>query len=217
MMQHIRTPSLLILLALIGGSGAAFAQTAQGISCGSLTNHYGPYDYRTQKGGTLGIVEGAHFTAEVENLIKGATGYLGGDLAYTLGAFPNHHRALLSMAKLGVKEKTNQPRGAKYTVECYFERAVRFQPNDTVARGLYAQYLLQNGRKDESVAQLDVAASYAKENPFSVFNIGLLYFDAGAFDKAVVQAQLAQEMGFPRTELIDELKRVNKWQEPPAK
>ncbi len=217
MMQHIRNPSLWLLLALIGGSGAALGQTAQGISCGSLTNHYGPYDYRTQKGGTLGIVEGAHFTPEVENLIKGATGYLGGDLAYTLGAFPNHHRALLSMAKLGVKEKTNQPRGAKYTVECYFERAVRFQPSDTVARGLYAQYLLQNGRKDESIAQLDVAANYAKENPFSVFNIGLLYFDAGAFDKAVVQAQLAQEMGFPRTELIDELKRVNKWRESPAK
>lgn len=216
-MQHIRAPSLLILLALIGGSGMTFAQTAQGISCGSLSNHYGPYDYRTQKGGTLGIVEGAHFTPEVENLVKGATGYLGGDLAYTLAAFPNHHRALLSMARLGVKEKTDQPKGAKYTVECYFERAVRFQPNDTVARGLYAQYLQNKARKAESIAQLDIAAGYAKENPFSVFNIGLLYFEAGAFDKALVQAQLAQEMGFTRTELIDMLKQANKWQEPVAK
>ncbi|MFZ4288420.1 tetratricopeptide repeat protein [Variovorax sp. HJSM1_2] len=216
MIRHTLAPSLVTLLALIGTCGATFAQTAQGVSCGNLANHYGPFDYRVDKD-KLGIVEHAHFTPAVENLISGNTDSVGADINYTLHTFPNHHRALLSMAKLGEKQKTNQPKGANFTVECYFERAVRFQPSDTIARALYAQYLLKNGRKNESITQLDIANQYAKENPFSIFNIGLLYFEAGAFDKALTQAQRAQELGFPRTELIDMLKQANKWQDPPQK
>ena len=54
----------------------------------------------------------------------------GGDLDYTLRAFPNHHVALMAMAKLGEKQKTARPAGAKYGVECYFQRAVSFRGDD---------------------------------------------------------------------------------------
>lgn len=217
MTQHTRTKFFLMLLTLVSCSGQIYAQTAQNTFCGELANHYGPYDYRFNKGETLNIVERAHFTPAVENLVSGSTGSVGADLNYTLRTFPNHHRALLSMAKLGEKQKTPKPVGANFTVECYFDRAVRFQPNDTIARGLYAQYLLKNGRKNESIMQLDIATQYAKENPFSIFNIGLLYFEAGAFDKALIQAHRAQELGFLRPELVDMLKQANKWQEPVEK
>ena len=51
-------------------------------------------------------------------------------MAYTLNVFPNHHRALMALIKLAKKEKTNRPRDMGYTVECRFDRAERFAPND---------------------------------------------------------------------------------------
>src|SRR5678816_4417104 len=75
---------------------AVSAQTGPS-ACGPLANAYGPFDYRTDRTGTtLSIVEDNHFTPAVEQLISGITSSVGGEIDYTLRAFPNHHRALLS-------------------------------------------------------------------------------------------------------------------------
>ena len=122
----------LFAVAILGTSFHASAQQfASG--CGPIENAYGPYDYRTDRD-KLPIVEGAHFTPEVEALVRGRTGLVGGDIDYTLRAFPNHHRALVSMMKLGERMKAPQVPGAHYSVECYFDRALRFKPNDTACR-----------------------------------------------------------------------------------
>lgn len=181
--------------------------------CGSIANHYGPYDYRTERD-KLKIVEEFHFTPEVEALIRGKSGWLEGDIAYTLHTSPNHHRALMAMARLAEKMKTSKLPHAAYSVGCYFDRAIRFRPDDTVVRVLYAQFLAKNGKPNESVQQLDIAVDYAKDNAFSHYNIGLAYFDIGQFDKALAQAHKAAAMGFDRTELAGLLKGVKKWQEP---
>ena len=181
--------------------------------CGPLANAYGPYDYRTDKG-YLPIVEGAHFTPEVEALIRGKGGYIGGDLDYTLRAFPNHHRALISMMRFGDRVKGPRAPNAQYDVECYFVRAVTFRPDDMTARMLFATFLTKNARKDEALKQLDLVLARAGDNPFTHYNLGLLYFDAGAHDKALIQAHRALELGFPRLELANQLKAANRWTEP---
>ena len=197
-------------------SGALWATPAQaqteGGNCGSLATGYGPYDYRTQQY-KLKVVEDAHFTPEVEALIRGSSGAIESDLGYTLHTFPNHPRALMAMARLGEKLKTPQPRYARYSVACYFDRAIRFAPSDTVVRILYARYLAKQARPDEALTQLDVAVTQAKDNPFSHYNIGLAFFDLGQYDKARVQAHTAAAMDFERTELTDKLKSANQWQE----
>lgn len=182
-------------------------------TCGPIRNHYGPYDYRTQRD-KLQIVEDHHFTPEVEALIRGKDGYLVRDIAYTLHTSPNHHRALMSLARLAERLKTPQPERLSRPVECYFERAIRFTPDDTVVRILYAQFLTKNNRSNEALQQLEVAITYAKDSAFSHYNIGLAYFDMGQFDKALTQAHKAAELGMERTELADMLKGANKWQEP---
>lgn len=182
-------------------------------NCGPIANGYGPFDYRTQRD-QLKIVEDFHFKPEVEALIRGSTGTLAGDIAYTLHASPNHHRALIALVRLGEKLKTTQPEGLIRPVECYFDRAIRFAPNDTVVRILYAQFLAKDRRTNESLQQLDVAVVQAKDNAFSHYNIGLAYFDLGQFSKALAQAHRAAALGFERTELADRLKRANKWQAP---
>lgn len=207
-------PLLALLFVICSGilwATQAQAQTERS-NCGSLANHYGPFDYRTQQD-KLKVVEDAHFTPQVEALIKGSSGALEADIGYVLTAFPNHPRALMAMARLGEKLKTPQPRYTRYSVACYFDRAVRFAPSDTVVRILYARFLAKQERPSEALTQLDVAVLQAKDNPFSHFNIGLAFFDLGQFDKALTQAHTAAALGFDRTELMDELKRVNQWQE----
>ena len=141
------------------------AQNAPNV-CGDLRNAYGPYDYRNDRD-KLPIVESFHFTPEVEALIRGKSGYIGGDLDYTLRAFPNHHRALVSMMNLAEREKNRQPRGARYTVECYFERAVRFAPDDTIVRMLFAIDLNKIGRVQEANQQLEESVKLAGNDPFA--------------------------------------------------
>jgi hypothetical protein len=68
--------------------------------CGTLANHYGPFDYTNARHyrEKLPIVERAHFNRDVESLRRGQTAVRPGpDLHYVLGTFPNHHRALYSM------------------------------------------------------------------------------------------------------------------------
>ena len=81
----------------------------------------------------LSVVEQFHFSRAVETLTQGMTGSLGADISYTLEHFPNHHRALASMAKLGLRLKSAQPPGARYSITCFFERAIGFAPHDVTA------------------------------------------------------------------------------------
>jgi tetratricopeptide (TPR) repeat protein len=199
--------------ALAGFATASFAQAG---NCGPLANAFGPFDYRTEKGNSLYLVESAHFTPAVEALIAGNTTYIGGDLDYTLRAFPNHHRALMSMMRLGEKEKTTQPRASRYSVECWLMRAVQFKPDDTIARLIYATFLGKNARVPEAMQQLEQSNTLAKDNAFTHYNIGLVYFDLKQYDKSLAQAHTAYGLGFPQPGLRDQLKAAGKWKEASA-
>ena len=203
---------LLTLFALL----ASFGTMAQsnGMACGSLKNHYGPYDYRTDRD-KLEIVEDYHFTPEVEALIRGkSSAKLGADLSYTLNAFPNHHRALMSVMRYGQKLKTPQPADTQYSVECYFQRALRFRPDDAVARMIYATFLTTNGRSADALRELAQVEKTAGDNSFTYYNLGLIYLDMKEYDKALTQAHKAMALGFTRTGLRDKLVEAGKWREP---
>ena len=196
--------------ALLSGVPAAAQPQANG--CGDLANAFGPYDYRTERGNNLWLVESTHFKPDMEALIRGLRGSpVGSELDYTLRAFPNHHRALVSMMRLGEKQKTTQPVGARYSVECYFDRALRFRPDDTITRMLYARFLSKNNRDAEAIKQLEAAVSTAGDNAFTYYNIGLIYFDMKLYDRAAAQARKAAALGFERPDLRVSLQQVGKW------
>ena len=208
-------PSLAgLLIALC--SASAFSQNVSS-DCGSLENHYGPIDYRTNPK-NLALVVDAHFTPIVEALIRGSTTLRpGGDIDYTLRAIPNNHRALIAMMRLGEKEKTSQPNGSKYTFECWFIRATVFRPDDTVVRMIYANYLYKIGRIPDANTQLELATSYSKDNGLTYYNVGLHYFDFKNYDKALLNAHKALALGWTHGDLRDQLIRVGKWREPKTK
>ncbi len=199
-------------------ASAARAEGFSGQGCGNpFKNHYGPFDYRSHRGEELNLVEHFHFTPGVESLtrpVNTTMETMAQDVGYTLHVFPNHARALMTMTRLGEKHKTDMPPGASFTVECYLWRAVRFAPDDTVPRSLYARYLAKKNRKEEALAQLAAAEKYAEDNAISHFNIGVSYFEMGEYERAVAQAQQARTLGLEWPQLIDMLKRANKWHEP---
>jgi len=217
--RHCRNAAFLAAaLALSVASLTASAQAPSAGACGELSNgEYGPFDYRKPHHMLVGA-EKNHFTPRVERLIAGQSRYdVGGDISFLLVMYPNHTRALMAMMRLGEKEKKDQPVGARYEVECYFERALRFQPDDNVVRMIYALFLSKKSRQAEALQQLKVVVDAAGDNPFTHYNAGLMYFDLKEYDKAAAQAREARAYGFPRTDLIDKLKAIGKWAEPEAK
>lgn len=183
------------------------------IICGSLENAYGPYDYRSDKD-KLGIVETFHLTANVINLSSAqSASTVGGDLDYTLRAFPNHHIALMAMTRLGEKEKLAKPRGARFSVECYLQRAMRFRNDDTTVKMLYASYLAKNGKRAEAFAILDEIANAEEETANVYYNIGLIYFELKDYERSLSYAHRAYALGFPLPGLRDRLKRAGKWRD----
>lgn len=184
--------------------------------CGKLTWNYGPFDYRAANNQQRSLVENAHFDEGVRTLTKGLTGPFGGDIGYTLNVFPNHPLALMTMERLVEVEKKNPPTGAKYTIECWYERALRFRPDDHIPRLLYANFLIKKQKTDDALKHLDYVANTTQDNPLAQFNVGMLYFDMKDYDKALVQAHRVMEMGFTRPELRDRLTAVGRWVNPPA-
>lgn len=201
------------------------AQEIQG-GCGTLKapGRYGPFDYRPDKfsaeaanvsyKGALYVVESSHFTPIVEAVIRGSTSTTaGGDLNYTLHVFPNHHRALISMVKLGEKEKTNKPIQTSHSIDCWFYRAIAMAPDDNVVRMLFANYLNKNARPNEAVQQLNIAAQQAGDNALTYNNIGLIYFNMKSYDQARIYAHKAYALGLPNPALRDQLKSAGQWSE----
>ena len=184
--------------------------------CGTLKNSYGPYDYRSEWKDKKADIETFHLTPEVINLVRGVSASIGSELDYTLRIFPNHHVALNAMIRLGEKQKTAKPIGAKYSVECYLQRALRFRNDDAVVRVLYASYLSKSGKRVEALNQLNEAERLEEDSVNINYNMGLIYFDLMEYDKALVYAHRAYRSGFPLPGLQNKLKRAGKWKEPTA-
>jgi hypothetical protein len=202
------------IAALVQAGCCLFATTgvyANQTTCGALNiTQFGPYDYRTQSS-LYKVVVDHHFTPDIEALLIRSNGLPpGGDLSYTLRSIPNHHRALVAVTRYG--QRWND-KGLQFSVECYFDRAVRFRPDDTIVRGLYANFLASKNRRDEAATQLDAAVFHAGENPLSHYNIGLIYAELGQFDKALAQAHKVIALGSPGAELENQLRRAGKWQD----
>lgn len=222
-----RTRSTCLAMAMLGGLllSPGIASAVSPAECGRLENSVGPIDYRKARymgprgevsTALLRDVEVNHFRPEIEALARRSTAYFGDDLDYVLRVFPNHHRALLTMQRLGEVEKTDKPRGSIYSVECYFERALRFAADDHIARGLYANYLMLAGRRDQAAQQLDRALLDAKGNAVALRNIGILFTLNGNLDKALAQARAAEELGGDISALRTMLEAKGAWKPAPA-
>lgn len=161
----------------------------------------------------LQVVESYHFTPAVESLKRGSRSYLGGDLSYTLEHFPNHHRALSALAKLVLRDKNVQPQGAKFSVDCFFQRALGYRPRDAKVHSIYAGFLLAQDKLDAAREHLDQAVQLEPENATSHYNLGLLHFKKKDYAAARQSAERAYELGFPLPGLRNKLTEAGQWRQ----
>jgi len=200
---------------LLGASAFALNARAQlrgHEECGSLDNHIGPFNVRTQPE-LLANVEHHHFNRDVEQLKRGQSSYLIEDLEYVVFIFPNHYRALAAIARLSQKTRSEKIPGARYPTYCYFVRAIEFAPDDARVRVIYAVFLSQRGSAGDALAQLQFAENLGSDDADTFYNMGLLYLEQKNYDKAVEYAKRAYSRGIQLPGLRNKLRQAGKWTE----
>ncbi|MGZ3814278.1 MAG: tetratricopeptide repeat protein [Mucilaginibacter sp.] len=197
----------------------------KGSNCSGGVQGFGPYDYTSSAdkkmniGGTdnpLNLVERAHFTPNVEGLIGGqsAAGALESDLDYTLRAWPNHHRALLSVIKYQLDVKNKLRKGKLLAPpECYLQRAIHFSPHDAVTYSLFGHYLRKMGHLEDAVKYYQKALELDRGNVKIAYSFSLLLIDLKRYEEAVKYAKIAyQTKGAPKA-LKQKLEKIGVWNE----
>ncbi len=188
--------------------------------CGTLTNHYGPFDYTDPQmvQVKLPVVERHHFNRDVAQAKRGMTAlYPGTDLDYTLRAFPNHHGALYAMMLYTTRYPVGRrPQGLNYPPFCYFERAVTFAPDDATSRLVYGLYLNKIGQTEKALEQYESAVNISPDYAEAHYNYGLILLEHGRPEKALEHAQRAYEIGFPLDGLKNKLRQAGVWRDEPA-
>jgi len=197
--------------------------------CGPLFQpaRHGPFDYRNPPpAAIIGNVEAHHFNQRLRAMRQGkdkysprtgeysldAGGMVAGGFSYTLHAFPNHARALQAMDEYSRKKGfSDKPLGAELKVECYFERAIRYAPNDVTVRYLYADFLEARGRQTDAEHQINLIRDEVETRPSLAYNIGLFYVKRGQFDKALEYARVAYGGGFNLPGLRNILIQKKNW------
>jgi len=180
--------------------------------CGrAAVGGYGPFDYTKADNFSLNIVEKVHFLPEIEALIeRPGKNTVISDLDYTLRAFPNHHRALMSVAKYRIRNPW-QYRGSFKSADCYFKMALDMKPDDGVVYLLYGIYKHKLKMYNDAEKYYLEALKYIPAHVEVQYNLGLLYFDKKDYVKAKEYAKKAYLQNFPLKGLEDKLKREKAW------
>ena len=210
--------ALFLPLNAVANKSAPWVGTSlAGVRCNGGGQGFGPYDYTLRAGENaknLEIVELHHFTSAVENLIAGADGTLEGDLNYTLRAWPNHHRALLSLIKLQLNIDSKLIKGKlKTSPECYLQRAINFSPDDIVPYTLYGYYLRKTEHTEDAVKFYEKAISLDPENEKVAYSYSLVLIDLKQYEEAVKFAKIAYHDGKAPMGLKQKLIKLGVWKD----
>ena len=203
---------LLITVVGLAGSTQASPSPVASVPCPNMSiSNWGVLDYRTVDAERLQLVERFHFTPDTEQLLSYRAA---SDLSYTLNRFQNHHRALMSLMNLALRERTSQPKGATYSVDCYLSRAEHLFPDDATVRMIHGLYLMRTNRTSEAVSKLESARELTVSDANLQYNLGLAYVQLRQYDKALESAHQAYALGFPLPGLRNQLKRAGRWRDP---
>lgn len=188
-----------------------------------IQGRHGPFDYNTATHGEKKLVERVHFDEHYQAYRLGkqklqkkfdhiietpAAGF-----SYTLWAFPNHPAALAAMEDLGSKHQSEKPPGANLRIHCYFQRAVKFVPEDPLVRSIYGYYYARRNNRLEALNQLSKAESIDNESMSVLVYAAFAYLEIKEYDKALSAAKGAYQLGYSLPGLRNRLERVGKWKD----
>jgi Flp pilus assembly protein TadD len=64
-------------------------------------------------------------------------------------------------------------KGGLYSIDCWFERAMTFRPEDGVVRVVYAIFLARKGDNEAALSRYKEALALQPDSPETHYNIGL--------------------------------------------
>lgn len=201
--------ALFASLLLVGMQTPATAAT-----CGLVVKtSAGPHDYRdyNARARVLPVVERVHFTPGIEDLTAKANRYLAQSISYTLNKFPNHYRALDAMSRLSARVGKSQPDGSDHSVDCWFQRAVVFQPEDGIVRLTYGIHLERIGKPEEALKHMETGLRLEPGNAKVLYYLSRLHLHLGHPEDSRRYALEAQTAGFPIADLREELSALGHW------
>jgi len=207
-----RCPGIAALRATAGACAVLIAAMATGVqgapeelaaACGNPFNTQGgvgPWDYNNGEDRAnlqkIPIVDKFHFTPVVENLSRGSSSvYVMDDIDYTLRAVPNHHRALNAMARFDIEKNGIPPQWR--SAQCWFNRATEFRPEDGQVWLIYGNWCARKQRNDDALEAYARAKSLLPESTEVEYNMGLLYYKMGQYEKALSHARVAYAGNYP--------------------
>ncbi|KQZ26009.1 tetratricopeptide repeat protein [Duganella sp. Root1480D1] len=208
----MKTRMLMLAAALCASAIPASARNY----CGGPTGQ--EWDYRLATPQMMSVLEGRHFTEDIEMGIAGYTGKqgdIGAEYDYTLTKMPNHPRALNSVVRLAPRYSSGKMPGSRMLIECYFERAVRIFPDDPTTWFAYARYQFMKGKEAQALTMMEKAYAMSPEDAAINYNMGLVYAKQKKYDEALPFAQKAYQLKFPLPALKQMLVKAGKWVEPP--
>jgi tetratricopeptide (TPR) repeat protein len=211
-----------LLAAALSCSSVAWADVPYNDQCGPVSGVYGRdyFDYLDPANRErLKIVEDYHFTSEIEGLVRGITGLVPAELDFVLRALPNHHRALIAMARWQRlhPKLAESLEGRVYTIECYLKRAAEVSPKDGRVRMIYATVLQQQNKLAEADQQYTLAEEMGMGGAELYYNRGLLKLQIGDVESARSYAAKAYELGYPLPGLREKLAAVKPATKPATK
>lgn len=194
------------------GGAPAHAQIikATGEDCGSLENAFGPFDYRDPR--NVDRLDDVN-TNHMHRVVSGMQDIQGSRLAinnidYMLRAFPNHPLVLRATMEYFLR---GGKKGEHRSAECYFDRAVRFTPDDGAVRVLFGVYLMRKNDFQNARPQLEKAVELGPESADAAYNLGLLNYKEKQYPQAKSNAVKAYGLGYPLPALRDNLRKLGFW------
>lgn len=188
--------------------------TLDGKRCIGQHISFGPYDYlqRDKFAAELEVVEDNHFSADDEQLIDSETAYAIQNIHYTLGAWPNHHRALQSALQYRLQNLRNWPHGSPVPpAECYIQRAIQFSPKDPKPYMMYGVLLQKVKQFDKALKAYRAANRLLPNDVITQYNMGLTLVELKKYKEAAQLAQKVYSAGFPLPGLKNKLIAAGHW------
>lgn len=176
-----------------------------------------PQDYRNADAHWRETVERPHFQPHYAAYLAGhfyvPAGRARGEAVsdgfdYTLWGFPNHPLALAAIEQLSFRQnKALRLERMLLPVECYFQRAIEWYPDDAFPHAVYGYYLARRGRKAEALYVLGVAESGGLDSLDANLYLAFAYIELRDYEKAASHARSVYGMGYPLPGLRQRLAR----------
>jgi tetratricopeptide (TPR) repeat protein len=183
---------------------------AQVIEVGSVVD-YRTRDSTAQLRWNIQDIKLAHYDPAVKRMQRGEYSHsVMADLDFLLRHWPNHLPGLEALTQYDLGGGKVYGFAPAY---CYFKRAREFAPDDAGVLLHEGYYFWKKKNKVRAIETYETALAVDPSSVDAHYNLGLLYFESGEYDKAVVHARAAYDAGYPLPGLKRKLQQAGYWAE----